>query len=62
MNKLFKIVEKDGKFIVMVSTKNPIWKFWAKQTYEIAVQKNGSLCVYGRLRFAKAYITLQGKI
>ena len=62
MNKLFKIVEMNGKFIVMVSTKNPIWKFWAKQTYEIAVQKNGNRCVYDRLRFAKTYITLQGKI
>ena len=25
----FKIEEKDGKFIVMVATKKPFWKFWS---------------------------------
>lgn len=57
----FKIEEKDGKFIVMVATKKPFWKFWGDQLYVVCTKKDGSLCEYPQRRYAQAYIIFQGK-
>ena len=64
MSKQFKIEERDGKFVVMVTepTNRPFWKFWEEKSItSLMKKKDGTLCVYDKRHHAEGAIKFMCK-